>query len=152
MLLSTLKYNRMSLMRDGTMIEKVDHIGVIVKDLREVIKTMRLMGFEVESEELLKSKSKVAFLPIGETHIELIQPAEMKKDEVTGLDRSKEGIHHIAIRVDSINDTVKELKRNGVHPLPYYETPQPGARDTRIVFIDPKFTNQTLLELVEKSK
>jgi methylmalonyl-CoA/ethylmalonyl-CoA epimerase len=133
------------------MIEKIDHVGVVVKNMEEAVKNYRNIGFKVEHEEFLKETNlKVAFLPIGETYIELLEPAVMKKDEVTELDMSKEGIHHIAIKVANIDDEIEQLKKSGIELLPYYQKPRRGARGTRIVFLNPKYTNQGLLELVEK--
>ena len=133
------------------MIEKIDHIGVVVKNMEEAVENYRDIGFKVECEELLKeTKLKVAFLPVGETYIELLEPAVMKKDEVTELDMSKEGIHHIAIRVANIDDEIEKLKESGIELLPYYKKPRRGARGARIVFINPKYTSQGLLELVER--
>ena len=135
------------------MIEKIDHIGLVVKNIEETIKLYKNIGFKVGGEEFLKEiNMKVAFLPIGETHIELLEPAAMKIDEVTGLDLSKEGIHHIAIKVVNIDEAIEKLERSGVELLPYYWEPQRGARGARIVFINPKYTNQGLLELVERSE
>lgn len=135
------------------MIEKIDHIGVLVKNIEATLKTFRVIGFKVQSQEFHeKLKIKVAFLPIGETQIELLEPAEMKKDEVTGLDLSKEGIHHIAVKVINIDEVVKRLKNSGIKLLPYYEKPQPGARNSKTTFIDPNYTSQVLLELVERNE
>lgn len=135
------------------MMEKIDHIGIIVKDIKAATSTYRKIGFEIQSEEVIEAtKAKVAFLPIGETYIELVEPAEMKKNEMTGLDLSKEGIHHVAIKVASIDDVVKELKKKGIRPLPYFEKPRRGARGSKVVFIDPKHTSKALLELVERAE
>jgi methylmalonyl-CoA/ethylmalonyl-CoA epimerase len=134
------------------MMEKIDHIGVIVKNIEAAIKIYQNIGFTVESKEVIGESIKVAFLPIGETYIELIEPSELKKDEVTGLDVTKEGIHHIAIKVTNIDEVIKQLDKSGIELLPYYNPPQPGARGSKVTFIDPENTNQGLLELVERKE
>jgi len=137
----------------SVMMEKIDHIGVIVKDIEAVTSIYKKIGFEIESEEVIEAtKAKVAFFPIGETYIELVEPAEMKKSEVTGLDLSKEGIHHVAIKVACIDDSVRELKKKGIKLLPYFEKPRRGARGSKVVFIDPGYTGKVLLELVERTE
>jgi methylmalonyl-CoA/ethylmalonyl-CoA epimerase len=94
------------------MIKKVDHIGIAVKSLEQTLSfyteelKMPLLGIEeVESE-----KVKVAFLDAGETHIELLEPTSSESAIAKYIEKRGEGIHHIALGVDSIQERLIELK------------------------------------------
>ncbi len=135
------------------MIEKIDHMGIIVDNLDEALKLYRdLLGLKVEKIEYdEKTKLKMAFLRVGETSLELIEaedPSITKK--VLSLDLSKEGFHHIALKVKDIDGMLNKLKKSGVKLI--HEEPYGGARGARVSFINPKSTMKTMLELVERKE
>ena len=87
-------------------------------------------------------------LPIGETHIELLEPLTPDSPVGKFLDKRGPGIHHIAIRVDDIRKALEQLKEKGARLID--ETPRIGARGCLVAFIHPSSTNGVLLELVQQ--
>jgi methylmalonyl-CoA/ethylmalonyl-CoA epimerase len=92
-------------------------------------------------------KAKVGFLKIGESNIELIQPASDDSPLVKFLETRGPGIHHICFEVEDIQKEVEELKKQGVRMID--EIPRPGAHNTRVAFIHPKSSGGVLIELNE---
>ncbi len=114
-------------------LKRVDHIGIAVKDLDEAVKFyetaigLKAVGFETVEEQ----KVKVAFLPCGDSELELLESTQ-----------------HIAIRVDDIDKALEELKEKGVRLID--QTPRYGAGGARIAFVHPKATDGVLLELTQR--
>ncbi|NIS61238.1 MAG: methylmalonyl-CoA epimerase [Proteobacteria bacterium] len=131
------------------MIKRIDHIAIAVNDMDEAAKfytdtlQLDLGGVEVVTEQ----KTKVAFLKIGGSTIELVQPASDDSPLVKFLEARGPGIHHICLEVDDIQKEVEELKRRGARMID--ETPRPGAHNTRVAFIHPKSSGGVLIELNE---
>ena len=129
---------------------KIDHIGIIVRNLDNALRLYGYLGlaadkFDTVGEEF---QARMAFVPIGESTLEFILPLEPGRGLIAELLAQKgEGIHHIALRVDNIDDTLTMLKQRGV-PLQNKE-PRRGSRGTKVAFIDPEATNSVLVELVE---
>ena len=95
---------------------KIDHIGIAVKSVENALPFyvdqlhLHLEGIEeVESEQV-----KVAFLRIGETRIELLEPTSGHSPIHKFIEKRGEGIHHIALGVRNINDRLNELKTYGI--------------------------------------
>ena len=128
---------------------KIDHIGIAVKDASERLKLYKdLLGLEVTgSEDLPERGLRVHFVKIGETRFELLEEISEKSEISSFLEKRGEGIHHIAIRVEGIEEFIKKAKELGFKPLS--DEPQRGAHGTRVVFLHPKTTGGILLELVE---
>jgi methylmalonyl-CoA epimerase len=128
---------------------KLDHIGIATHGIEEALALWRdALGLEIDStEEVLDQGVRVAMLPIGETHIELLEP--LSKDSPVGkfLEKRGPGIHHIAIIVKDINASLAQLKEKGARLID--ETPRVGAGGCRVAFIHPASTNGVLLELVQ---
>ncbi len=129
---------------------KIDHIGIAVKAMDDALKVYRdALGLELTStEEVATQKVKVAFLPIGETRFELLEPSEDASPIAKFLESRGEGIHHIAVEVSDIEQMLAQLKEKGVRLI--NEEPVPGAHGTRVAFVHPKSTRGVLLELVQK--
>jgi methylmalonyl-CoA/ethylmalonyl-CoA epimerase len=129
------------------MVKKIDHIAIAVNDIDEVarfytdILKLDLSGVEIVTEQ----KTKVGFLKIGESTIELVQPASDDSPLVKFLETKGPGIHHICFEVDDIHREVEELKKRGARMID--ETPRPGAHNTRVAFIHPKSSGGVLIEL-----
>ncbi len=128
---------------------KVDHIGIVVRDLEERLKLYRdLLGLEVHhTEELPERGIRVHFVEIGETRFELLEEISQDSEIHSFLEKRGEGIHHIALRVEGIEDMIERAKELGLKPLS--DKPQRGAHGTKVVFLHPKTTGGILLELVE---
>jgi len=128
---------------------KVDHIGIATGELEQALLVWRdALGLSVDSTDEVASQGvRVVMLPIGETHIELLEP--LSDDSPVGkfLQKRGPGIHHIAVRVTNIRETLNDLKTKGARLID--ETPRIGANGCLVAFIHPSSTNGVLLELVE---
>lgn len=127
----------------------VDHVGVAVKNLDEAVGVYRdILGFKLVGVHVLKErKVKVAFLSTGgETQIELLEPIGSDSPVAKFLENRGEGIHHIAVKVDNIENVLEGLKKKGVMLVD--EKPRTGVEGKKIAFIHPKSTKGVLLELV----
>jgi methylmalonyl-CoA/ethylmalonyl-CoA epimerase len=135
------------------MIKKIDHIGIAVKNLDNALNMYkRIHGLEAVKIEILKDiKVRIAFIPLGEVFIELLEPTEPGAGRIGQfLEEKGEGIHHIAFRVENIKQTLKGLKEMDV-PLRDKE-PRDGGDGSRIAFIEPMVTQNVLTELVERKQ
>ena len=130
----------------------IEHIGIAVKSLEEAAKTYEdLLGLAVEGfEDVADQGVRVAMLPIGESRIELLEPVTTESPIQKFLTKSGPGIHHIAIKVDNIDESLKRMQAAGARLID--ESPRPGANNTRTAFVHPKSLNGVLLELVEHDK
>ena len=131
---------------------KVDHIGIAVKSLAEALKVYQdAIGLHVSGyDEVDDQGVRVAMLAIGESRIELLEPTREDSPIEKFMMKRGEGIHHIAVRVDDIEQVLERLKASGVRLID--STPRRGAHNTRIAFIHPSSTHGVLLELVEHGK
>lgn len=135
------------------MIEKIDHIGIVVKDLDKSLKVYtEVLGIALESVEVNDPyKVTIAFLPVGETLVELIEPTVPAGAMIADfLKAHGEGVHHIAFQVDNLEAALDKLKASGI-PL-IDETPKSGGRGTRVAFIHPSASNHVAIELLEKNE
>ena len=128
---------------------KIDHIGIAVKSLSEAVKVyeqavgLKLAGYD----EVEEQGVRIAMLDIGESRIELLEPTRPDSPIEKFMTRRGEGLHHIAVRVDNIEQALERLKTAGVRLID--EKPKQGAHNTRIAFIHPASTHGVLMELVE---
>ena len=129
----------------------VDHIGVAVKDLRKALEFWEnALGIScVGVEEVAEQKVRTAFLPVKDTEIELLEPTADDSPVAKFIEKRGEGIHHIALRVENLEEALEELKARGVQLID--EKPRYGAGGARIAFVHPKATGGVLLELSERS-
>lgn len=132
------------------MIKKVDHIGIAVHSIEktlpfytDVLKLPLLGQEEVESEKL-----KVAFLQAGESKIELLEPTSQESAVAKFIEKRGEGIHHIALGVESIEERIKEMKEKGIKMI--QDEPKTGAGGAQVAFMHPKSTSGVLYELCER--
>jgi len=134
------------------MIKKISHIGIAVENLNEAMKLYKeSLGLEIEgTEEIKEQKVNVAFIPVGESRIELIESTDPDGPIAKFIERRGEGIHHVALEVDRIEDALQELKEKGVQLID--EKPRVGAHKMKIAFLHPKSTKGVLLELCEKQE
>lgn len=128
---------------------KVDHIGIATPTIAEGLAIWRdALGFEPEStEEVAEQGVRVCMLPVGDTHVELLEPLSSESAVGRFLSKRGPGIHHIAIEVRDIKASLAELKQKGARLID--ETPRVGARGCLVAFVHPSSTNGVLLELVQ---
>lgn len=132
------------------MFEKIDHIGVAVADLEKTIRVYReQLGLEFKGiEEVEEQKVRVAFFPVGESKIELLESTDPEGPVGKFIEKKGEGVHHVSLRVADIESEIKRLKEKGVALLD--EKPRYGAGGAKIAFIHPKSTGGVLIELCER--
>ncbi len=128
---------------------KIDHIGIAVKSAEERLKLYRdLLGLDVYyTEELPERGLRVHFVKIGESRFELLEEISENSEIHSFLEKRGEGFHHIALKVENIEEYIKKAKELGIKPLS--DQPQKGAHGTKVVFLHPKTTGGLLIELVE---
>lgn len=130
--------------------KNIDHIGIAVSNIQESLSFWQAaLGIEPQGiEEIADRKLRTAFLPVGDTNIELLEATGAESTIAKFIEKRGEGLHHIAIRVDDIDAALAELKAKGVQLID--ETPRNGAGGARIAFVSPRSTHGVLLELCER--
>lgn len=133
------------------MVTKVDHIGIAVKSIDEALKFYEgVLGIKcVEQEVVEAQKVKTAFLPLGDTEIELLESTSDDGPIAKFIEKKGEGIQHIAYKVDNIEEALEELKAKGIRLID--EQPRIGAGGAKIAFLHPKSTAGVLIEICERS-
>ena len=128
---------------------EVDHIGIAINGLDEALAVWRdALGLVVEhTEEVAEQGVRVTMLPVGESHIELLQPLTENSPVGKFLEKRGPGIHHIAVRVPDIEAALAQLKQKGTRLID--EKPRVGARGCLVAFVHPSSANGVLLELVQ---
>lgn len=125
---------------------KIDHLGVAVASIDDALSVYRALGLvEVKREDVATQKVTAAFLPVGESRIELLEPTSEDSPVAKFLEKRGEGLHHICVEVDDIEASLKALKAQGA-PL-IDETPKIGAGGAKIAFVHPKGLRGVLTEL-----
>ena len=128
---------------------KIDHLGIATKGIDEALTFWsEALGLEnVHTEVVEDQKVRVAMLPIGESRIELLEPTSEDSPISKFLEKRGGGIHHIAVRVDDIELSLKRLKAKGMRLID--EAPRIGAEGCLVAFVHPSSANGVLLELVQ---
>jgi methylmalonyl-CoA epimerase len=131
---------------------KIDHIGIAVKSLADAVKVYeQAIGLKTAGYDEVEDQGvRVAMLDIGESRIELLEPTRADSPIEKFMEKRGEGIHHIAVRVENIEEALERLKATGVRLID--QTPRRGAHNTRIAFVHPASTHGVLMELVEVAK
>ena len=130
------------------MIKKIDHVGIAVKNLEEAARLYtEVLGLEVNAVETLEERQvKTAIINVGESKIELLESTTADGVIAVFIEKRGEGMHHVALGVDNIEQTLREIKEKNL-PLIDQE-PRRGVQHTKTVFVHPKGA-KILLELVE---
>ncbi|MCB8949027.1 MAG: methylmalonyl-CoA epimerase [Ardenticatenaceae bacterium] len=131
------------------MIKKVNHIAVVVNDLEEAMHFwVDALGLELSHREHVASEAvDVAFLPVGDSKIELLQPVDNESGVARYLEKRGSGMHHICFEVDDIEAALQKLKLANVQLI--NEVPTVGADGRKFAFIHPKSASGVLVELYE---
>jgi len=128
---------------------KIDHLGIAVPRLDDAVKAYEALGFAVESTHVVPTeKVRAAFLPVGESRLELLEPTDPTSVIARFLEK-RSGLHHVCVLVEDIEAALAELKARGVATID--SSPRPGAGGCRVAFIHPKAAGGVLLELKEAS-
>ena len=131
------------------MITRIDHIGVVVNDIEEALKVyQQALGLSLARiQERPDQAVTIAFLPTGESEIELVQPVTSDSGVAKFLQKRGEGIHHLCLEVDDIEEALAKLREKGLQLID--EMPRTGPEGERFAFIHPKSTHGVLIELYE---
>lgn len=131
------------------MLTKINHIGVAVTNIEEALPYYRdslHMNYE-GCEEVAEQKVKVAFLQIGESRIELLEPTSEDSPVAGFLKKNGPGVHHIAYEVDDLVEALQNLEAQGIRLID--KEPRNGAHGTKIAFVHPKSSGGVLTELCQ---
>lgn len=131
------------------MTRKINHIGIAVQSIDATIPFYRdQLGMEfLGAEEVAEQKVKVAMLGIGEAKIELLEPTSPDSPVAKFLEKSGQGIHHIAYEVEDIEVAIANMLKEGARMID--EKPRHGAHGTLIAFVHPKSSHGVLTELCQ---
>jgi len=131
-------------------LDRLDHIGIAVEKIDEALPFWEgILGLPLHgTEEVQEQKVRTAFLPLGESEIELLESLDPEGPIGKFIAAKGQGIQHIAFRVDDIEAALAELKEKGVRLID--QTPRYGAGGARIAFLHPKATGGVLIELCER--
>ena len=124
----------------------LDHIGIAVESIAEGRRLYEALGLAVEGEEEVSAQGvRVAFLPMGDGRLELLEPMTPDSPIARHLEKRGPGLHHICLRVEDIRRSMADLRERGFELLS--EEPQPGAHGCLVAFVHPRSTGGVLLEL-----
>ena len=131
---------------------KIEHIGIAVKDLEKSNDLFSALLGELpyKTEEVKSESVTTSFFRSGPNKIELVAASNEQSPIAKFIDKRGEGIHHIALQVDSVEAALEQAKENGLKLID--ETPRIGAHRTKIAFIHPKSTNGVLFEFIEATE
>ncbi len=134
------------------MLKKINHIAIAVNNIEQAAKFYQgILGLSLSGVEVVAAqKTRVGFFRIGESNIELVEPAEPDSPLVKFLETKGPGIHHICFEVDDVEAEVKTYLEKGAALID--QKPRPGAHDTRVAFLHPKASNGVLIELCQLPK
>ncbi len=133
------------------MIKRIDHIGIAVQDIDNALGFFQAaLGLKLENIELEEGgRTRVAFLPSGESDIELIQPLENESGLAKFLAKRGEGVHHVCFEVDDIQAALEQMRASGAQLID--ETPRLNSRGQQYAFVHPKSAHGVLVELYQKA-
>ena len=129
-------------------IKKVSHIGIVVPDIDGALNFWQdALGLKLDHiEDVQAQKSVVAFLPIGESEIELVKPTSDDLGVAKFLRERGSGMHHLCFEVDDLEEMLSDLKGKGIRLI--NETPL-EMEGRKVAFIHPKSSNGVLVELYQ---
>ncbi|MEA5078098.1 MAG: methylmalonyl-CoA epimerase [Anaerolineaceae bacterium] len=127
---------------------KINHIGIAVADIEESLKFWRdALGIELSHiEDVPSQKAKVAFLPVGESEVELVNPTTDDSGVAKFIAERGGGMHHLCIEVDDIEGVIANLKEKGVRMIDEAPKVLPGRK---MAFVHPKSAGGVLVELYQ---
>lgn len=129
---------------------KLDHVGIAVKNLDETLKFYTdVLELDLASVEIVEEqKVKVAFLPIGDTEVELLESTADDGPIAKYIERSGEGVQHLAFLVENIEEAIADMQNKGMRMID--QMPRYGAGGAKIAFMHPKDSYRVLVELCER--
>jgi methylmalonyl-CoA epimerase len=127
----------------------IDHLGIAVKSLAQARKFYENLGLEIHGEESVETeKVNVAMIPVGESRIELLEATSEDSPIAKFIQKKGEGLHHVALHVDNLEEAVDKLKASGARMVS--NEIKIGAGGHLYIFVHPQSTGGVLLELVQE--
>lgn len=127
---------------------KIDHLGVAVASIDEALAVYRALGVvEAKRETVASQKVVAAFLPVGQSRIELLEPTSPDSPIAKFLEKRGAGIHHVCFAVDDLDAALEDLAAKGFRLI--HREAVPGADGKRVAFLHPEAGKGTLIELSE---
>jgi methylmalonyl-CoA/ethylmalonyl-CoA epimerase len=130
-------------------IKKIHHVAIVVEDLDRSLSFWRdSLGMELTLvKDVPEQNAQIAFLPAGESEIELVRPIGLDSGLARYLKNRGPGLHHVCVQVEGIEILLNELKNKGVRLI--NEKAIPGDEGRLFAFIHPESTGGVLVELYE---
>lgn len=130
---------------------RLDHIGIAVQSAQDALAFFEnALGMKLDHVAMEEGgRTRVAFLPVGESEVELVEPQDAESGLGKFLAKRGEGIHHICFEVEDLDGALARLRANGAQLID--ETPRVNASGRRYAFIHPKSAHGVLIELYQKS-
>jgi methylmalonyl-CoA/ethylmalonyl-CoA epimerase len=129
---------------------KIDHLGLAVASIEGAMDVYRALGLsEAWREDVPSQQVRAAFLPVGESRIELLEPTSPDSPVARFLARRGEGLHHICFAVENLESALADLRAKGFRLI--HAAPIVGASGKRVAFLHPKAGHGVLIELSEKA-
>jgi len=134
------------------MFGRIDHVGVAVSDLDAAVSLYEgTFGMPVAHRETVESQGvEAVLLDVGDGHVELLRPLGPDTPVGKFIERSGEGLHHVAYAVDDIDTALESLKQQDVELID--SEARVGIRGSRVAFVHPKATGRVLTEIVEPAE
>ena len=131
------------------MIKNINHIAIIVPDLEGAVAFWEgALGLKLARTESVPEEGvDVAFLPVGDSNVELLKPTVADTGVARFLEKRGPGIHHMCFEVDDIEATLAQLREHNVQLI--NEQPQEGHGGRKYAFVHPKSTGGVLVELYQ---
>lgn len=132
------------------MLKRLDHVAIVVKSIDETLKFWSEslgLGLSHVADEVGQGV-KVAFLPVGGSEVELLEPMNRDSGVARYLEKRGEGIHHLCFEVENLDAALAQLKQRGVQVID--ENPYITTGGNRAIFIHPRSAHGVLIELYEK--
>jgi methylmalonyl-CoA epimerase len=125
---------------------QIDHLGIAVKSLKQAKQFYQTLGMQVMPEETVEAeKVRLAMVPMDGSRIELLEPTEADSPIGRFLEKRGEGLHHVAVQVSDLADTIERLKAAGTRFIS--DEIRVGAGGHLYVFVHPSSAGGVLLEL-----
>jgi methylmalonyl-CoA epimerase len=127
---------------------QIDHLGIAVKSLASAKSIYEKLGLSVSPEEIVEQeKVRLVMVPLGESHLELLEATSDDSTIAQFIAKRGEGLHHVCVRVPDLVAAVSKLKQDGVRLVS--DEIKTGAGGHQYVFVHPSSAGGVLLELVE---
>jgi len=130
-------------------IKRIDHLAVLVEDIQQAVAFWRDgLGMEVShQQDVPTEQARIAFLPVGDSEIELVQPTTDDSGLRRYLEKRGPGMHHVCLQVDDIEAMLARLKARGIELI--NEAPRTSADGKKYAFIHPRSAGGVMVELYE---